>query len=109
VQHLGARAVGGAGLVAVEQLAVAPEGRMTPVCAGLWNDAQAEALGRVTAFVKAHGAVPGVQRGHSGRKGRLRKRWEGYTQLEADTRLAGKRSARPTSPMAAASRAPPGR
>jgi len=82
--HLGARAVGGAGLVVVEQLAVSPEGRMTPGCAGLWNDDQAEALARVTRFLKAQGAVPGVQLGHSGRKGGLRKPWEGYTQLAAD-------------------------
>jgi 2,4-dienoyl-CoA reductase-like NADH-dependent reductase (Old Yellow Enzyme family) len=79
--HLGARAVGGAGLVVVEQLAVSPEGRMTAGCAGLWSDAQAEALRRVTAFVKSVGAVPGAQLGHSGRKGGLQRPWEGYAQL----------------------------
>jgi len=34
--HLGSRAVGGAGLVMVEATAVAPEGRITPGCLGLW-------------------------------------------------------------------------
>ena len=35
--HLGSRAVGGAGLVIVEATAVAPEGRITPGCLGLWG------------------------------------------------------------------------
>ena len=82
--HLGARASGGAGLIVMEQLAVAPEGRMTPGCAWLWNDTQAEALGRVTAFIRSQGAVAGVQLGHSGRKGGLLPPWEGYGQMPED-------------------------
>lgn len=82
--HLGARAVGGAGLVVAEQLAVSPEGRMTPGCAGLWNDAQAERLAQVTAFIRSVGAVAGAQLGHSGRKGSLARPWEGAAQLAQD-------------------------
>jgi 2,4-dienoyl-CoA reductase-like NADH-dependent reductase (Old Yellow Enzyme family) len=82
--HLGARAVGGAGLVVVEQLAVSPEGRMTPGCAGIWSDEQIPMLRRVTDFIKSTGAVPGVQLGHSGRKGGIRVPWEGYDQLPTD-------------------------
>jgi 2,4-dienoyl-CoA reductase-like NADH-dependent reductase (Old Yellow Enzyme family) len=82
--HLGARAVGGAGLVICEQLAVSPEGRMTPSCAGIWCDGQIPALRRVTDFIKAYGAVPGVQLGHSGRKGGISPPWEGYAQLAED-------------------------
>ena len=82
--HLGARAVGGAGLVVVEQLAVSPEGRMTPHCAGLWSDDQIPMLRRITDFIKSTGAVPGVQLGHSGRKGSIRVPWEGYDQLPPD-------------------------
>ena len=52
--HLGARAVGGAGLVIAEQLAVAPEGRMTPGCAGIWTDDQMPALRRITDFHQVH-------------------------------------------------------
>src|SRR6185503_10109771 len=36
--HLGARAMGGAGLVIAEMTDVSPEGRITPGCAGVWND-----------------------------------------------------------------------
>ena len=42
--HLAGIARGGAGLVIAEATAVSPEGRITPGCAGLWNDAQAEAF-----------------------------------------------------------------
>ena len=82
--HLGARAIGGAGLVIVEQLAVSPEGRMTPACAGIWSNEQVDALRRVTSFIKSVGAVPGVQLGHSGRKGGLKRPWDGYQQLAED-------------------------
>ena len=41
--HLGARAVGGAGLVFTEATHVEPRGRITPHCLGLWNDTQRDA------------------------------------------------------------------
>lgn len=82
--HLGARAAGGAGLVIVEQLAVSPEGRMTPNCAGIWSDEQIPMLRRITDFIRSTGAVPGVQLGHSGRKGGITPPWDGYAQLPAD-------------------------
>jgi 2,4-dienoyl-CoA reductase-like NADH-dependent reductase (Old Yellow Enzyme family) len=82
--HLGARAVGGEGLVVVEQAAVSPEGRMTNGCLGLWNDEQATALARIAAFIKSTGAIPGIQLGHSGRKGGISRPWEGYSQLPED-------------------------
>jgi 2,4-dienoyl-CoA reductase-like NADH-dependent reductase (Old Yellow Enzyme family) len=82
--HLGARAIGGAGLVMVEQAAVSPEGRMTAGCLGLWNDEQIEPLARIARFIKSTGAVPGIQLGHSGRKGGISRPWEGYTQLPED-------------------------
>ena len=84
LMHLGARAAGGAGLVVMEQLAVSPEGRMTPTCAGIWSDDQIPALKRVTDLIKAMGAVPGVQLGHTGRKGGMTPPWEGYHQLPDD-------------------------
>ncbi|MFF9843432.1 bifunctional salicylyl-CoA 5-hydroxylase/oxidoreductase [Streptomyces sp. NPDC013740] len=80
--HLGARALGGAGLVMTEMVCVSPQGRITPGCAGLWADEQAEAWARITAF--AHDAAPGtaigVQLGHAGRKGSTRLMWEGIDQ-----------------------------
>ncbi|MEU4095997.1 bifunctional salicylyl-CoA 5-hydroxylase/oxidoreductase [Streptomyces sp. NPDC026673] len=79
--HLGARALGGAGLVMTEMVCVSPEGRITPGCAGLWNDGQESAWRRVTDFVHARpGAAIGLQLGHSGRKGSTRLMWEGIDQ-----------------------------
>jgi 2,4-dienoyl-CoA reductase-like NADH-dependent reductase (Old Yellow Enzyme family) len=73
--HLGQFAVGGAALVLTEAAAVSPEGRISPQDAGLWNDAQVEAWKRVTAFVSAQGAVPGVQLAHAGRKASTYRPW----------------------------------
>lgn len=68
--HLGARALGGAGLVMSEMLCVAPDARITPACAGLWSDEQRDAWARVSAFVHRHSQAKfGVQLGHAGRKG----------------------------------------
>jgi 2,4-dienoyl-CoA reductase-like NADH-dependent reductase (Old Yellow Enzyme family) len=75
--HLGSRAVGGAGLVMVEATAVAAAGRITPADLGLWNDAQAEALGRLAAVISTHGAVPGIQLAHAGRKASTAPPWRG--------------------------------
>ncbi len=81
--HLGARAVGGAALVIAEATAVAPEGRITPGCTGLWNDVQAEAWAPVVKFVKRHGAVPGIQLAHAGRKASANRPWEGDDHIPA--------------------------
>ena len=66
--HLGVRATGGAGLVVSEATAVSPEGRISPQDTGIWNDEQADAWKRITAFVRGQGAVPGIQLAHAGRK-----------------------------------------
>ena len=75
--HLGARAVGGAGLVMTEAAAVSPEGRISPSDAGIWNDEQAAAWARVTRFVRSQGALAGIQLAHAGRKASTRRPWEG--------------------------------
>ncbi|MFS4091627.1 bifunctional salicylyl-CoA 5-hydroxylase/oxidoreductase [Streptomyces sp. AF1A] len=80
--HLGARALGGAGLVMTEMVCVSEEGRITPGCAGLYTGRQAEAWRRVTDFVhrQSPGTAIGVQLGHSGRKGSTRLMWEGMDE-----------------------------
>jgi 2,4-dienoyl-CoA reductase-like NADH-dependent reductase (Old Yellow Enzyme family) len=81
--HLGSRAVGGAGLVIVEATAVAPEGRITPGCLGLWNEKQVGPLARIATFVKQHGAVAGIQIAHAGRKASADLPWRGGAHLSA--------------------------
>ncbi|WP_217145994.1 bifunctional salicylyl-CoA 5-hydroxylase/oxidoreductase [Streptomyces sp. AC627_RSS907] len=80
--HLGARALGGAGLVMTEMVCVSEEGRITPGCTGLYTGRQAGAWKRVTDFVHAQapGTAIGVQLGHSGRKGSTRLMWEGIDE-----------------------------
>ena len=79
--HLGSRAVGGAGLVMVEATGVAPEGRITPGCMGLWNEKQIEPLARIAQFVKSRGAVAGIQIAHAGRKASADLPWRGGAHL----------------------------
>ncbi|WP_344401818.1 bifunctional salicylyl-CoA 5-hydroxylase/oxidoreductase [Streptomyces longisporus] len=80
--HLGARALGGAGLVMTEMVCVSAEGRITPGCTGLYTGRQAESWKRITDFVHAQspGTAIGVQLGHSGRKGSTRLMWEGMDE-----------------------------
>jgi len=79
--HLGSRAVGGAGIVIVEATGVAPEGRITPGCMGLWSDKHIEPLARIAKFVKEHGAVAGIQIAHAGRKASAALPWNGGAHL----------------------------
>ena len=67
--HLGSFAVGGSGIVFTEATAVSSEGRISPRDTGIWTDEQAEAWRPVVAFLDEHGAVPGIQLAHAGRKG----------------------------------------
>ncbi|WJV51186.1 bifunctional salicylyl-CoA 5-hydroxylase/oxidoreductase [Streptomyces flavofungini] len=80
--HLGARALGGAGLVMTEMVCVSERGRITPGCAGLYTDEQAAAWARIVDF--AHTQAPatalGVQLGHSGRKGSTKLMWDGIDE-----------------------------
>ena len=75
--HLGARAVGGAGLVMTEANAVTPEGRISPSDLGLWKDEQMESLTRIVRFIEKHGAVAGTQLAHAGRKASTSEPWNG--------------------------------
>jgi len=81
--HYASIARGGAGLVVVEATAVAPEGRITPGCTGLWNDQQAEGMARIAASIKAAGSVPGIQIAHAGRKASANSPWEGDDHIAA--------------------------
>ncbi|MBO0931313.1 NADH:flavin oxidoreductase/NADH oxidase [Fibrella aquatilis] len=75
--NLGSRAVGGAGLVLSEAAAISPEGRITPHDLGIWSDEHVAGLKRITDFLTANGAVPGIQLAHAGRKASHNRPWEG--------------------------------
>ncbi len=68
--HLGARAQGGVGLVITEMIGVSADARITPACAGLYNENHIEPWKRVVDFVHSNdGAKICAQLGHSGPKG----------------------------------------
>lgn len=75
--HYGSRAVGGAGLILQEATAISPEGRITPYDLGIWSDEHIERLRHLTSFIRAQGAVPGIQLAHAGRKASMSPEWQG--------------------------------
>lgn len=81
VTHYAQFARGGAGLVIVEATAVSPEGRITPACLGIWNDAQMVKHKDLAHGIKKAGAVPGIQIGHAGRKASANIPWEGDNHI----------------------------
>ena len=77
IQHLGARAAGGAGIVFTEATHVSAIGRITPGCLGLWEPQHQALLARLAAVISRCGAVPGIQLAHAGRKASSQRPWEG--------------------------------
>ena len=81
LQHLGSRAVGGAGLIFAEMTDVCADGRISPACAGLYKPEHVGAWKRIVDFVHEWSdAKIAVQLGHAGRKGATKKLWEGDSE-----------------------------
>lgn len=66
--HLGALAMGGAGLVVQEATGVVPEGRISPRCLGIWSQEHVSGLSRIVDTIHSAGAAAGIQLAHAGRK-----------------------------------------
>jgi 2,4-dienoyl-CoA reductase-like NADH-dependent reductase (Old Yellow Enzyme family) len=77
VQHLGARAAGGAGIVFTEATHVSDIGRITHGCLGLYTEQHQALLTRLAAVITQCGSVPGIQLAHAGRKASCQVPWEG--------------------------------
>ena len=76
--HLGARAMGGAGIVFAEMTCPSPDARITPQCPGLWNEAQRDAWQRIVSWVHHEtDAKIALQLGHAGAKGSTNAPWDG--------------------------------
>ncbi|MXO67047.1 bifunctional salicylyl-CoA 5-hydroxylase/oxidoreductase [Altericroceibacterium endophyticum] len=77
--HYGALALGGAGLIMTEMLAVSPEGRATEACPGLYQDDQIAAWAGITRFAHQHTpAMLCAQIGHAGARASCRNPAEGW-------------------------------
>lgn len=80
-QHYTSRAVAGLGLIIAEMTAVSETGRITLGCAGLYYENQIVEWKRITDFIHKNTAAKiGIQLGHSGRKGAIKKPWEAPTE-----------------------------
>jgi 2,4-dienoyl-CoA reductase-like NADH-dependent reductase (Old Yellow Enzyme family) len=88
--HLGKFAMGGAGIVFVEETAVEERSRKTYSCPGIYTDAQARAWRRVTDFLRGQGALSAIQLGHAGRKVATKAPWDGFAPLTDDDARHGK-------------------
>lgn len=75
--HLGSRAIGGAGLILTEAAAVTADGRISAADLGIYADAHVGPLARIFHFLETHGAVPGMQLAHAGRKASTAEPWTG--------------------------------
>jgi 2,4-dienoyl-CoA reductase-like NADH-dependent reductase (Old Yellow Enzyme family) len=84
LMNAGKYAAGGCGLVMVESTKVERRGCGTVGDLGLWKDEFIPGLQRLSGFIRAQGAVPAIQIGHSGRKARLTRPWEGQQPLTPD-------------------------
>ena len=84
LMNYGRFAAGGAGLVIIESTKVDRRGCGTVGDTGLWSDDFIPHFRRIADFIRAHGSVPGIQLGHSGRKARLSRPWEGGKPLTPD-------------------------
>ena len=90
LMNAGRYAAGGAGLVILESTKIERRGCGTVGDLGIWDDAFVPQLARIVDFVHQCGAAAGIQLGHSGRKARIQRPWEGGRPLtRADADRAG--------------------
>ena len=75
--HLGSRAIGGASLVFTEASAVEERGRISAADTGIYEDAHMASWRPIAEFIRSHGAVPGMQIAHAGRKASTAPPWTG--------------------------------
>jgi 2,4-dienoyl-CoA reductase-like NADH-dependent reductase (Old Yellow Enzyme family) len=75
--HLGSRAVGGAAVVIAEATGVQEIGRISPQDTGIYLDAHVDSWRPIAKFIREHGAVPGIQLAHAGRKASTAVPWRG--------------------------------
>lgn len=75
--HYQRMAMGGAGLVIMEQTFVTRAGRVSNGDPGLWADSQIAPMARLVSEMKRYGAKTAIQISHGGRKGGQQRAYEG--------------------------------
>jgi len=87
LMNAGRFAAGGAGLVIMESTKVERRGCGTVGDLGIWKDDFIPGLRRCAEFIRRNAAVPGIQLGHSGRKARRFRPWEGGAPLKPSAEI----------------------
>lgn len=79
--HYTNRAIGGLGLILTEMTAISETGRITLGCAGIYSKEQIVEWKKLIDFIHDNTNTKiGIQLGHSGRKGSIKKPWEGTNE-----------------------------
>ncbi|MHA7900470.1 MAG: NADH:flavin oxidoreductase/NADH oxidase [Henriciella sp.] len=84
VMNVGRYAAGGAGLVFVESTKALRNGCGTVGDLGIWDNSFIPKLTCLASFIKSCGAAAAIQLGHSGRKARRTRPWEGNIPLKGN-------------------------
>lgn len=96
--HYGKFAMGGAGLVFVEQTSVSRKGRITNGDPGLWEDGQIDGMRRIVHVIKSHGSKAAIQINHGGRKSSQQRAFRGNSHLTDRDIEMGEETWVPTGP-----------
>ena len=88
LMNAGRYAAGAVGLVIMESTKVERRGCGTVGDLGLWDDKFVPGLKRVADFIHLCGSAAGIQLGHSGRKARCARPWEGGKPLQPNASIA---------------------
>ncbi|WP_035691800.1 NADH:flavin oxidoreductase/NADH oxidase [Bradyrhizobium elkanii] len=102
LMNAGKFAAGGAGLVIVESTKVERRGCGTVGDLGIWDDKFIAPLNRLVTFIKQQNALAGIQLGHSGRKARATRPWEGDGPLQRSPEIEDWDDWTPVAPSAIA-------
>jgi 2,4-dienoyl-CoA reductase-like NADH-dependent reductase (Old Yellow Enzyme family) len=96
--HYGKFAMGGAGLVFVEQTSVSRKGRITNGDPGLWEDGQIDGMRQIVHVIKSHGSKAAIQINHGGRKSSQQRAFRGNSHLTDRDVEMGEETWQPTGP-----------
>ena len=87
--HYERMAMGGAGLVIMEQTFVTRAGRVSNGDPGLWADSHIEPMARLVSEMKRYGTKTAIQISHGGRKGGQQRAYEGNGPIDESNLAAG--------------------
>ena len=98
--HYANFAMGGAGLVMVEQTSITRRGRVTNGDPGLWEDGQIAGMRSLVSHIKSYGAKAGIQLNHGGRKSSMQRAFRGNGPLTERDLAMGEETWTPLAPSA---------